>query len=55
MIRVTFACGHQQPVADTVTDPPVCRTCGERRVQRVAAPPPRFRFLEAAPVALKEQ
>jgi hypothetical protein len=54
VIRVTFACGHSQPVGEMVKDPPCCRECGERRVQNVKAPKPRFSFLEAAPVALKE-
>lgn len=53
MITVTFACGHQQAVAETITDPPICRQCGERRVGAVKAPKPKFSFLEAAPVALK--
>ena len=54
MITVTFACGHRQGVPDAVKDPPYCKACGERRVQHVKAPKPRFQFLEAAPVALKE-
>ena len=54
MIRITFACGHRLDVSDAVKDPPCCRECGERRVQQVKAPKPKFSFLEAAPVALKE-
>lgn len=54
MITVSFVCGHHQAVSDTVKDPPVCKDCGERRVRNVTAPKPRFQFLDAAPVALKE-
>lgn len=54
MIRVSFVCGHRLTVGDTVKDPPCCRECGERRVRDVNAPKPRFQFLDAAPVTLKE-
>lgn len=42
MIRVTFACGHVVTVSESAETPPQC-DCGERRVSRVKAPPPRFR------------
>lgn len=54
MIRVTFACGHVLTVPETVKDAPACPECGERRVQRVKAPAPRFRHGDAVAVALKE-
>lgn len=54
MITVTFTCGHVQTVRDTVKDPPICVTCGERQVRAVKAPKPKFAFLEPAPVSLKE-
>lgn len=41
-MTVTFACGHKASVGRDVKDPPVCAVCGERRVQRVDAPKPRF-------------
>ena len=41
MIRLTFACGHRFTLDDANTAP-LCPACGERRVSRVTAPPPRF-------------
>lgn len=49
-ITVTFACGHRLSGSDQMTDP-VCPTCGERRVTRVAAPPPRFTGVVHGPCA----
>lgn len=45
-IRVRFACGHILSLgseSDVVSVE--CAVCGERRVQTVTAPPPRFRFV----------
>lgn len=41
-MTIRFACGHEQPFARMVKDAPVCQQCGERRVVKVDAPPPRF-------------
>lgn len=43
MITVRFACGHQQDVDPAEQAAPICRVCGELRVQRVTAPAPVFR------------
>jgi len=51
-VRVRFACGHGQAWAEG--DAPVCATCGERRVARVQAPPPRFRGVVQGPSATAE-
>ena len=53
MITLTFACGHTLRVKEDVKDPPECH-CGERRVQRVKAPAPRFTHGDAVSIALKE-
>jgi len=45
-MTVTFACGHTATVEST--DTPVCH-CGERRVSRVDAPPPRFHGVATGP------
>ena len=42
VISVVFACGHRAEVAETADARPQCQQCGETRVQRVDAPPPRF-------------
>jgi len=42
MIRLTFACGHAFSIDAAVSDAPLCPACGERRVSRVTAPPPKF-------------
>jgi hypothetical protein len=41
-IRLRFACGHSLNLEATDNQPPNCPTCGEKRVQRTFAPPPRF-------------
>lgn len=41
-IRVTFACGHEAVVGSNADAAPSCVLCGEHRVARVTAPPPRF-------------
>ena len=53
MITLTFTCGHTQRVNENVKEPPVCH-CGERRVQRVNAPAPRFTHGDAVSIALQE-
>ena len=53
-ITVTFRCGHHQivgPDADIV----ICPQCGERRVARVVAPPPRFRGVATGPSAVEAE
>ena len=42
MIQVLFACGHNMDLDDSVSSAPVCPTCGESRISRTTAPPPRF-------------
>lgn len=41
-MTVTFRCGHTARFERDVTDAPVCAECGERRISRVQAPPPRI-------------
>ena len=50
-MTLTWACGHRGTVKDSVTDAPIC-VCGERRIQRVTAPVPRFRGACRGPLAL---
>lgn len=50
MITVRFACGHEQSVPDSTEATPQCQTCGEHRIQRTTAPPPRFRGMCAGPL-----
>lgn len=41
-IRVTFVCGHARSLGSDADKSSVeCELCGERRVARVHAPPPR--------------
>lgn len=54
LILVRFACGHQASVLPTVEEPPVCAECGERRVSRTTAPPPRFHGTVTGPSATTE-
>lgn len=42
MITVTFTCWHERQVPVTMTGALSCVQCGETRVARVKAPPPRF-------------
>jgi ribosomal protein L37AE/L43A len=51
MINVRFACGHGFKIDANVQTPPVCPTCGERRVSRVTAPAPTFRGFCSGPSA----
>lgn len=48
-IRVRFVCGHALELT-TGIEIPVCH-CGERRVARTSAPPPRFRGMAIGPYA----
>ena len=52
-MTVTFACQHTQPLeqVDTI---PICRVCGERRVQIIQAPAPRFTGICRGPSATFE-
>ena len=52
-ILATMACGHQVQLQDGLTVP-VCPQCGEGRVARVKAPPPRFRGVVLGPQATYE-
>ncbi len=54
-VTVRFACGHAPADVDTANDtPPVCTVCGERRIGRTFAPPPRFRGACQGPSAVTE-
>jgi hypothetical protein len=50
MVTLKFACGH---TLTTVMPPETaeCPTCGDLRVSRVTAPPPRFRGTVSGPYA----
>lgn len=52
-IAITFACGHHQDLASVGDTAPIC-ACGERRVQAVNAPAPRFRGCVLGPSAQTE-
>jgi predicted RNA-binding Zn-ribbon protein involved in translation (DUF1610 family) len=41
-ITVRFTCGHGTTVGEQVTTAPTCPTCGETRIARTLARPPRF-------------
>lgn len=49
-MRVRFRCGHEGHVSETAETPPTC-ACGETRVARTFAPPPRFRGACSGPYA----
>lgn len=51
-IRVTFICGHTQDWRESET--PICRTCGDTRIGRTTAPPPRITGTCEAPYKVKE-
>lgn len=53
-IQILFACGHQTSVDEHEADQPICLTCGERRIQRVHARPPRFRGACRGPLAIED-
>lgn len=54
-IKVRFACGHEGTIGTNPESAPVC-PCGETRITRTFAKPPRFRgacsgpYAESAPV-----
>jgi hypothetical protein len=50
VITVRFACGHVVTGDDRMTQAE-CRQCGETRVSRVTATPPRFTGLVLGPCA----
>ena len=50
MIRLHFACGHEQDLLSQ-TQRPTCIQCGETRISRTIAPPPRFTGLCTGPTA----
>ena len=52
MIRLTFACGHAVPFKEGDTAP-IC-PCGETRITRTNAPPPRFSGVCASPLKVQE-
>lgn len=50
-MTVRFACGHQGDVdPDAEATDVQCRTCGEHRIARVTAPPPRVRGACSSPL-----
>ena len=49
MIVATMACGHRVQISGI--DVPACPQCGEMRVARVKAPPPKFRGVVLGPCA----
>lgn len=49
-MRVRFACGHVTEISDGTSARPVCR-CGELRITRTFASPPRFRGYCSGPYA----
>lgn len=53
MIAIRFACGHRVQGDERMTQAQ-CPECGETRVSRVSAPPPRFSGLALGPCATFE-
>jgi hypothetical protein len=53
-IVATMACGHRVQMQDGIMVP-ICPRCGEARVARVKAPPPRFRGVVLGPQATYEE
>lgn len=49
-MTVRFACGHQMPVKGDVEQKDLRCVCGETRVSRVDAPPPRVRGTCTSPL-----
>ena len=41
-IQVTLACGCRMTLDTSASEPPLCPSHQERRIQAVHAPPPRF-------------
>jgi hypothetical protein len=50
-IDIRFLCGHGGRVGVNQVASPVCPTCGETRIARVSAPPPKFRGACSGPYA----
>lgn len=48
MITVRFICGHGAQLG-AQQEAPVCPSCGETRVARTSAPPPKFRGVASGP------
>lgn len=53
-MSVRFACGHATTMWAANPSEPICPECGETRVTRIGAPPPRFRGACAGPYAVTE-
>ena len=53
-IQLLFACGHQTAVDEHDDVQPICLTCGDHRIQRVQARPPRFRGACRGPHAVED-
>jgi hypothetical protein len=51
MIRVRFVCGHGAQTGESAMTAPTCPTCGETRVARTFARPPRFTGACSGPYA----
>ncbi len=51
MIQIVFACGYRLDVDEGASSAPVCPTCGEPRISRTIAPPPRFTGWCSGPTA----
>lgn len=49
-IQIRFACGHGTGVSSEAQDKPYCPECGETRIARVLAPPPKIRGLGTSPL-----
>lgn len=52
-ILATMACGHRVRIVEGIAVPS-CPKCGEARVARVSAPPPKFRGVVLGPCATYE-
>lgn len=48
-MTIRFACGHQATVSLATDEPPIC-ACGETRITRVEAPPPRITGAGSSPL-----
>lgn len=53
-MKIRFACGHEQAVSETAEAAPLCYECGESRVTRVQARPPRFTGACSGPYAVTQ-
>ena len=50
-IDIRFLCGHGGTAGVSQVVSPVCPACGETRIARVSAPPPKFRGACSGPYA----